>query len=113
VNIILITKIIAMKTPDNRAILKILVVSFSLVLLGACSKDDKSINLFTVDQDIELGQQMKQEIASKPDEYPLLDRSQYAAAYQHIERIRNNILASGKLKYKDRFAWEVFIIKII
>lgn len=100
-----------MKTSVGRMVRKALVMPFALVLLFSCSKDDKSINLFTVDQDIELGQQMKQEIASKPDEYPLLDRTQYSAAYQHIERIRDNILASGKLKYKDRFAWEVYIIK--
>lgn len=82
-----------------------------LTQVFSCSKDDKSINLFTVDQDIELGQKMKQEIFSNPSEYPILDKSQYPLAYQHLERIKNTILNSGKLKYKNTFPWEVYIIK--
>jgi len=81
-----------------------------LALLITRCKDDKSVNIFTVGQDIEFGMALDQEIMANPSDYPVLSKSQYPLAYQHIERIRDNILASGELKYADRFPWEVKII---
>jgi predicted Zn-dependent protease len=40
----------------------------------------------------------------------VLSEASYPLAYQHIRRIRDNILASGELKYGTRFSWEVKII---
>lgn len=96
-----------MKQPFILRTLSIaLVVLFSI----SCNKDDKSINFFTVNQDIEFGQQVKAEIASNPGEYPVLAPSQNAEAYEHLYRIRDNLVQSDELIYADRFAWEVYII---
>jgi predicted Zn-dependent protease len=75
-----------------------------------CRKDDKSINLFSVNQDIEFGASMDTMIMDDPNQFPLLRRSQYLSAYQHLERIRDNLLASGQVAYDDRFPWVVKII---
>jgi Zn-dependent protease with chaperone function len=75
-----------------------------------CRKDDRSLNFFTISQDIEFGEAMDSVILADPVQFPLLSRSLYPAAYQHLERIRDNLLASGKVYYKDRFPWEVKII---
>ena len=92
----------------------VLLVSILLFATG-CSKDknpdDKSFNLFSVDKDIQLGQQLDQEIRSKPSEYPILSETQYPEAYAHLRRIRDNILNSGEVFYKDRFEWKVAIIE--
>jgi predicted Zn-dependent protease len=80
----------------------------------ACSKDDdkdKTFNLFSVDDDIAFGNQLKAEIESDPVNYPILDEVEYAEAYLHIHRIRDSILASAELIYGDKFDWEVDIIR--
>lgn len=89
---------------------------FILLFLGmltwsGCSKEDPSINIFSVEDDIALGQQVNAEIAANPQDFPVLDPVQYAAAYTHLNRIRNTILASGKVKYANTFQWNCKIIK--
>lgn len=91
--------------------MKKIVVFFSLlslVLFNTCKKE--KINIFTVEDDIELGQQVKAEIEGNPSEYPILDESAYPDAYSHIRRIRDNILNTDLVDYKDKFNWEVYII---
>lgn len=80
-------------------------------LITSCTKDDSSINIFTADDDIELGKQSDNELLSKPGEFPLLDSVQYATAYAHLYRVRNAILNSGKLNYQSRFPWKMRIIR--
>ncbi len=68
------------------------------------------INLFSIQDDIKLGQQLRDEIANTPAEYPLLSPTQYPKAYQHLQRITDNILNSGALKYRNEFEWKLYII---
>ena len=75
-----------------------------------CRKDDRSINFFTINQDIEFGQSMDSVIMADPVQFPLLSRSLYPSAYQHLERIRDNILASGQVYYAERLPWVMKII---
>jgi Zn-dependent protease with chaperone function len=75
-----------------------------------CSEDDRGINFFTVSQDVEFGASMDSIILADPEQFPILEKSQYPTAYLHLERIRNEILASGQLDYEDEFPWEARII---
>jgi len=91
-----------------------LVMAFVWMAVGSelftrCTKDGK-VNIFTVQDEIDLGLQVKAEIEADPAQYPILPRGQYAEAYGHLDRITNSILNSGKLSYKDEFVWEVNII---
>ncbi len=61
-------------------------------------------------QDIEFGMQMKEEIESNPDQYNVVYEKDAPEAYEHLNRVRDNILNSGELKYDDRFTWEVYLI---
>lgn len=81
------------------------------MIWSGCSKDDPSINIFSIEDDIELGKQVNAEIAANPQEFPVLDPIKYASAYEHLYRIRNNILASGKVKYASTFQWNCKIIQ--
>jgi len=74
------------------------------------SCDDGSLNIFTLEDDIEMGREITNEILANPSEYPVLDEYEYPAAYGHLRRIRNDILASGKVRYADRFDWDIYII---
>ena len=70
-------------------------IGLLLIIAGfSCNKnpDDSSINIFSVDDDIRLGQQVSDEIASDPQAYPILDPVQYANAYAYVNTIRNRIL---------------------
>lgn len=82
----------------------------SLMALTSCNKNDEGVNIFTIDQDKELGMQVKQEIASDPAQYPILNRTTYSAAYAYLDQMKTTILNSGSVTYKSEFAWELFII---
>jgi len=93
--------------------IKIILLTILLSVFFSCSKDenaDNTINIFSLQDDISFGGQMRDEIHSNPADYPLLSETQYASAYQHIYRIRDSILESGDLKYADKFDWKVDII---
>lgn len=85
-----------------------LAIMMLLFFFTACKKE--KLNIFSVDDDIELGRQVAAEIAANPQEYPILSEAQYPQAYAHLRRIRDEILKSDLIKYKDRFDWDVTII---
>lgn len=68
------------------------------------------IGLYSTDNDKQLGAQVAAEIAGKPADYPILDRSRYLSAYQLVEGLRDKILNGGKVKNKTAFTWEIKII---
>lgn len=90
-----------------------ILLSFILLLFSGCDKEGH-INILTVEQDKELGAQVAAEIESDPSTYPILPETGRNGlneeAYRHIRRITNAILQSGKVTYKDEFAWQVKII---
>lgn len=81
-----------------------------LVSLWGCGGDSPGINIFTLEDDINLGAQLKEEIEANPNDYPLLDSSQYSSVYQYLYDMRDVILASDDILYKDDFAWELKVI---
>ncbi len=92
-----------------------IILIFSIITITGINscKDDEgntTINLFTVQDDIEFGQQFQQEIAANPQEYPVLNPTQYPEAYQHLYRIRDSIMNTGDVAYDDVFVWDVYII---
>lgn len=88
-----------------------LLVIISGLVFSSCSKDDNSVNFFSVEDDMKLGQELKQEIESNPQLYPIVNPAQYPDAYEHIIRMRDAILASGQVTYANTFSWEVKIIQ--
>jgi len=68
------------------------------------------VNLFTMEQDKQLGIQVAKEIESKPNDYPILDSASNLKAYKYIYDIRNRILETGKVRHKNDFVWRIRII---
>jgi beta-barrel assembly-enhancing protease len=85
-------------------------VILMLVMFPGCGKDN-SINIFSIQDDMALGQQADEQIRANPQDFPILDSVQYATAYQHLYRIRNTILASGQLTYANTFSWRCTILR--
>ena len=67
--------------------------------------------LFSVQNDKDLGIQVKNEIAANPTQFPVLNPTQYASSYTYLNKMKNKILNSGQVALKDKFDWELFIIK--
>lgn len=83
-------------------------------LLGSCKDNDGVI--FSIEDDIKLGQQVSHEVDSTyRAEGKLIERANSTAdvqkAYQNLDRIVNRILQSGEVKYSKEFPWTVQLIK--
>ncbi|MEJ8801915.1 M48 family metalloprotease [Pontibacter sp. H249] len=86
----------------------------SLLLFSSCEDNDGVI--FSIQDDIRLGQQVAEEVDSTyRAQGKLLDPNSTNAktqqAYQSLNRIVNRVLNSGQVKYKSEFPWTVKIIK--
>jgi beta-barrel assembly-enhancing protease len=87
-----------------------------LMLFIACDKDndapgDNSFNLFTVNDDITLGQQLRDTILNDPEHYTILDSAAYPEAYQYLDSLKTRLLSTDEVAYNDRFEWQLFIIE--
>ncbi|NNC94324.1 MAG: M48 family metalloprotease [Chitinophagales bacterium] len=82
-------------------------ITLLAVSLFGCSD---GFNVFSIQDDIDLGAKVDQEIRSDPTTYPILDEVQYADAYNYLNSMKQEILNSGQIKYKDEFVWKVAII---
>ena len=86
-------------------------IGFALaVLASSCDTENKTVNIFSVQDDIDFGQQFDQQIRTS-GEYKILSETEYAEAYTIINQYRDRLLATGKINYADKFVWKVSIIK--
>ena len=86
--------------------------AFFLAACGVINEKNKGkgFNLFTVEQDKELGAQVAAEIDGTPAQYPLLDSAQNADVYKYIYNVRDKILNTGLIDFKDDFDWRIRVI---
>ncbi len=92
----------------------LIILTLTAISFQACKKDDDgptSVLLFSPARDVSLGKEVQQEIFNNPKEYPLLDSVQYSSAYAYIRGLKDSILNTGEIDYKDEFAWQVYIIQ--
>lgn len=79
--------------------------------IGTSCDKNGNINILSVADDKKLGLQVSEEIAANPSTYPLLEEAAYASSYSYLRNLADKILNSGKLTYKDEFAWQIKIIR--
>jgi len=88
-------------------------IKFTLVIVlitlfsASC---DKPKTIFSLEDEIQLGAQFDQEIMANPN-FVILNETQYREAYDMINLFKNELLATGKVDYANRFVWKVRIIK--
>ena len=92
----------------NRLLYTITIWALSLILIS-CDENNNFV-LFSVSQDAELGKQVSQEIESDPNTV-FLSEQEYPEAYAYLNAMRDEILNSGKVTYKDEFVWQLKIIR--
>lgn len=83
-----------------------------LLALGSFSCDRSGdFVIFSVQNDVDLGAQVNEEIRSNPSEYPILPESEYPEAYRHLRTMMDQLIASEAILYEDVFAYDS--VKII
>ena len=98
-------------TTMNALKLLILILLFiSIAVFISCDENGDFV-IFGIQNDIQLGQQVATEIASMPDQFPILDRNSNLEAYQYLEGMMNTILNSNDVTYRSEFPWKINIIK--
>jgi predicted Zn-dependent protease len=96
----------------NSVIMKILnrsLIFFLLIIISACKKGD-GLNLFTLQQDKDFGLKLKNEILLNPSQYPVLPYIGNEQAYNYLYAMRDEILASDQIRYRNNFNWELYLI---
>lgn len=91
----------------KRLLLAVSLLSVSIFI--SCDENGDFL-IFSIQDDIELGAKMDDQIENNPDEFPILSRSQYPQAYNYMDNMVTHILDQGDVTYRDDFAWEVHII---
>lgn len=85
----------------------------TIVISWNCSVGNALVSAAMPDisEDAKLGQQVSQEIANNPKQFPVLSESGNGEAYSYIRGITNKILNSGAVENSKAFPWTVKIIK--
>lgn len=78
-------------------------------LFSGCKKDGTGVFLFSLQNDIDLGAQVDEEIRSS-GEFNILDESTNVAAYAYLNAMKDEILDGGQVTFKDEFVWKLAII---
>ncbi|WP_375433685.1 M48 family metalloprotease [uncultured Hymenobacter sp.] len=98
----------------RRSFLALLLPLAGVVALTSATstKPSQGFNIFSVQQDIELGAKVaKQTDSLYQAKGQLLARSSNARAYQLLDGVVKRVLDNGNLKYRTQFPWDVQIIK--
>ena len=88
-----------------------LILLIGVISFNSCKKDSPFVPFFSISDDRKLGAQVSAEIANKPSEYPILDSATNRSVYAYLYAIRNEILNSGKVVYKDDFSWRLRVVR--
>ncbi len=98
---------------NMKPFLKFLAIPFlalSALAFQGCKDPDGDINIFSVYDDLSFGAQVAAEIENDPN-YQIIDSASYPSQYAFIYQLRNQILNTGKIYYKDIFPWRIRLIK--
>lgn len=85
-------------------------ILLTLVCSVGCSKDG-DINVFSVEQDLELGRMTDEQIRADPATYRILDQQDYPEAYAYVQGMVDDIVAKGMVAYADVFPYQVTLIE--
>ena len=97
---------------NNKYVFFITSIFLYLTLTGCGnSNNGTGFNLFTLQQDRELGAQVAREIDGNKQQYPVLDSARNVQAYKFLYDMRDKILNAGNVIHKDEFQWRLRIIQ--
>ncbi len=74
--------------------------------LSGC-ENSTGVNFFSVQDDVNLGKGLDQEIRQNPQEYPIYDSHTHT---QYVQNILNDIIKSPEIEYADIFPYKIALI---
>ena len=77
------------------------------LIFGGCGENSL---FFPVEDDVQLGLSVVEEIEANPTEYPILSEAEYPEAYSYLNAMKDEILSSSNIQYADIFPYELTII---
>lgn len=80
----------------------LVLVSAMVLFVAGCG-----LNLFSLDDDVKLGQQTDQQIRANPKEFPILNNESVRG---YVQQVVNRVIQSPEIKYRGRFPYQVTII---
>ncbi len=80
-----------------------------LAVLPVIDSCDTGINIFSIQDDVQLGQELNAQIQSDPQEYPIFHGDPSIKSYI-VSQIFNQILASPQIEHKDVFSYQLNIV---
>lgn len=83
----------------------VILISIFSLFLYSCKN---GLNIFSPQDDVQLGLQLHKEIKSNPKEYPILNNPEVV---NYVQNIVNRIVQSTAIKYRNFFRYEVTIIR--
>ena len=72
-----------------------------IILLMGCGSGENAVNLFSLQDDLALGEQVREEIEGDSSEMIILDSTVYPAIYGYVYSIRDSLLNSGQVRFKS------------
>lgn len=79
-----------------------------VILFSGCNGD--GVFLFSLQDDINLGAEVDAQIESDPS-FNIIAESANPQAYAYLNEMKDIILNSGEVRYKDEFVWQLHIIE--
>ncbi|ROL62304.1 peptidase M48 [Bacteroidetes/Chlorobi group bacterium ChocPot_Mid] len=84
-------------------------ILFFSVLNYSCDSDSiTNPNIFTLEDDVALGQDLDAQIKKNTTEYPILNNQ---SARQYVQNMINEIIKSPEVKYEETFKYQIEIIQ--
>ncbi|MFT5640613.1 MAG: putative Zn-dependent protease [Cyclobacteriaceae bacterium] len=81
-----------------------------LTLFFLSCDDNGDLVLFSIQNDKDLGLQVSEQIASDST-FNILSEAEYPEAYEYLNSMKNAILSSDDITYKDDFVWKLHIVQ--
>jgi predicted Zn-dependent protease len=88
-----------------------IVLITGLLVFNSCKDKNDNFVFPSIEEDVELGAQVAEEIENDPDQFPILDETEYSDAYAYLNTLLDYILTSGEVQYREEFVWDIHIIE--
>jgi predicted Zn-dependent protease len=81
----------------------------TMLFISSCGSDS-TLNIYSAEEDVQLGQTFLEQIESSPQEYIILDEAEHPELYARIRGMVDTIVNSGAVLNRDVFPWELRIL---
>jgi predicted Zn-dependent protease len=84
---------------------------FLLVLMISCQSKDGDFTIFSPEDDLALGKKIDAQISADPEQFPVLERTDYPHLYDHLDRIKESVIGSPEILHREEFVWEIKVVR--